>query len=96
MKETTEEWEEECEHCGKETMHRFYCAGHERDGSHNKITCLVCGYWRNGMSDGLHAPFEPLEVGVVGFRRGRYDCIAAGPRIRCLLESFRIWRKEDG
>lgn len=40
-----------CPFCEKDTQHEYISAGHERDSSHDKETCLVCGAYRYGASD---------------------------------------------
>jgi hypothetical protein len=39
-----------CPSCDKDTNHKMESAGHERDGSGDKETCLECGSWKSGMS----------------------------------------------
>jgi hypothetical protein len=54
-----------CDHCGIHTLHEFYDAGHERDSSHNRETCMVCGYYRLGMSDRLWEPHLTFREGDI-------------------------------
>lgn len=42
--------EHECPFCKKETLCEFYNAGHERDGSNDKITCTICKSYQSGLT----------------------------------------------
>lgn len=44
VKKDPNNWTEEaeCEHCKKETLHDYHCAGHERDSSGDYKQCTVC------------------------------------------------------
>lgn len=45
-----------CEHCGKDTMHLVKSYEHERDSSGDLFECLVCHYWRGGLTDEQNPP----------------------------------------
>lgn len=43
-----------CGHCEKDTLHRCFDSGHERDGSNDWQECLTCGWCRFG--NGSYVP----------------------------------------
>lgn len=45
-----------CEHCQKDTQHKFTDYGHERDSSQDKFECLICHWWGTGYDDEYSEP----------------------------------------
>jgi hypothetical protein len=58
-----QDWEGDCrcDHCGKNTPHRYHDDGHERDSSHDWRQCLVCG-WKAWGFTGEYQP-DTLDEG---------------------------------
>lgn len=67
-----------CDHCGRDTNHKVVSQGHERDSSYDTETCMVCGWYRMGLTgDKQH---EPLVFDYVeGDDEDDNDCGVAIP-----------------
>lgn len=50
-----------CSECQKETLHLLVDGEHERDGSGDSDTCLICGTYFSGYSGAKHVMFYSKE-----------------------------------
>lgn len=45
-----------CDHCGEDTLHSVFDAGHERSSHSDTKTCLSCKWVWSGMTGDYHPP----------------------------------------